>query len=130
MKRQLTAEEEFILIRMVDAKMAITKEKLKKKVSAVKDETASLNTALLSSSIYNIKDSVRKTSFYSMFEESVEDKETPERVEESSASCPQRRRSNRTCHQPWLLVRPPSTESVGRERANSGCSAAIRYTHN
>ena len=85
------------------------------------DETASLNTALLCSSIYNIKDNVRKTSFCSMFE----DKETPRRVEEISASCPQRRRS--TCQQPWLLVRPPSPESLARGRANSGCSAAGRY---
>ena len=118
-KRQfLTAEEEYMLIRMVNAKMTITKEKLKKKV---KDERASLN-----ASIYNITDNVRKKSFCSVFEESEGVQETPQKVDEISASCPTRRKSNRTSHKPWLLERPSSTESLGRERTNSGCSAVIR----
>lgn len=114
-----TSEKEFMLIRMVDVRLAITKENLRKKVSAMKQETSSLNSGLLYSSIYNIKDNVRKKSFCSVFEDTVEDKEATRKVEEISKSCPLKRRSNRSSHQPWLLERPSSTESLTH----------IRYTH-
>ena len=119
-RKFLTAEEEFMLIRMVDARMAITKENLRKKVSAMKHETSSLHTGLLYSSIYNIKDNVTKKSSCSVFEDTAQDKEAPKNVEETSKSCPLKRRSNRTSRQPWLLERPSSTESL----------ADIRYTLN
>jgi len=121
--RGLTAEEELVLMQMLDVKMFLKKEALKEQITSVRKKSlssvSSLSQGLFYPSIFQMKELISKTttstppnsrSWYesSGSENSVEDQEAPK-------TCPQRRRHT----QPWLLERGEEEKACSSTEVSS-----------
>jgi len=126
--RGLSAEEEVVLLHLLDVKMFLKKQELKERMTSARKKSlgsvSSLSQALLYPSICQMKARLSKTTSHSNStssplnssaeSSSFRERENSEEEMEAPKTCPQRRRST----QPWLLERrhedrPCSVESIG-----------------